>query len=240
MHLLNASVAASTVAMLVLSGGLAHTAPADQRLVQQNLPTEGPNDAPDVPNQENIPNPTQPTPSQPPNTAPNQLNNSNLSALDRQFMFRAAQSGMAEVQLGQLAVQRAASNEVRQFGQQMIQDHTQANAQLMQLFRQKGIPAPQDIGQQHQAIQAQLSNLSGASFDQAYMNYMVQEHGQDVSLFEQEAQQGQDTQVRTWARQTLPTLQAHLQQARTIMNNLQPSGAGEPDAVQTEPVPALW
>jgi putative membrane protein len=250
MHVLNASVAASTVALLVLSGGLAHTAPAD-RLVQQNLPTQGPNTAPDVQDQENDPNPTQTTPTQSPTTAPTQLNNNNLSDFDRQFMVRAAQSGMAEVQLGQLAVQRAASNEVRQFGQRMIQDHTRANAQLMQLSRQKGVSLPQTLGPQYQAIQARLSNLSGTSFDRAYMNQMVQQHSQDVSLFQQETQRGQDTQVRAWARQTLPALQAHLQQARTIANNLQPAGADapgttvqpgttQPGTVQTEPVPALW
>jgi len=249
MHSLNTSVVAGTVAMLVLAGGSALAAPAEFRLVQQTPPTQGPNGTPDGQNLENDPSPRQPTPTQAPDA--DQPDGNNLSALDRQFMIEAARSGMAEVQLGQLAVQRAASDEVRQFGQRMIQDHTQANAQLMQLFSQKGISAPQDIGSEHQAIQAQLSNLSGASFDRAYMNYMVQEHNQDIAAFEQEVQQGQDPQVQTWARQTLPTLRTHLQQAQTIVNNLQAPGTDvdetepeaqqvEPEAEQTEPVPALW
>lgn len=138
---------------------------------------------------------------------------------DQQFVTKAAQGGMAEVQLGQLAAQRAASNDVKQFGQRMVKDHTQANNQLKQLAQQKGITPPQDMGDEHKATMARLSNLSGAEFDREYMNHMVEDHTEDVSLFQREAQQGQDPDLKALAAKTVPTLQEHLQMARSIAGN---------------------
>jgi putative membrane protein len=141
-----------------------------------------------------------------------------LSSSDRKFITKAAQGGLAEVQLGQLASQRGASNAVKQFGQHMVQDHTQVNNQLKQLAAQKGVTLPTTIGSKNQQVKNYLSKLSGTNFDRQYLNQMLQDHQKNISAFEKEAQQGQDPDVKAFAAQALPTLKEHLQQARSIVN----------------------
>jgi putative membrane protein len=135
---------------------------------------------------------------------------------DRQFLMQAASSGMAEVQLGQLATQRAASAEVKQFGQRMVDDHTKANEELAALAQAKNIPVAKELDQQHQAMADTLATLNGAAFDRAYMTGQVADHEQAVTLFTTVAKEGQDAEVKAFAAKTLPTLQEHLQQARTL------------------------
>ncbi|MDZ7963063.1 MAG: DUF4142 domain-containing protein [Aulosira sp. DedQUE10] len=151
-------------------------------------------------------------------TSPSTSGQNNLSSLDRHFMTEAAQGGLAEVQLGQLASQRGANNTVKQYGQRMVQDHTQANSQLQQLAKQKGVTLPKSLNSEHQQVKQQLTKLSDRNFDRQYMNHMVQDHEKTVSLFQREAQEGQDADVKAFATQTLPTLQEHLQQAQSIAN----------------------
>ncbi|WP_432807797.1 DUF4142 domain-containing protein [Pantanalinema sp. GBBB05] len=145
---------------------------------------------------------------------------STISTLDNQFANQAGEAGLTEVQLGQLAVERAGSSEVKQYAQEMIQEHTQANNELKQLAAQKGITLPQTLNQQHQTAKANLSSLSGAAFDRAYMDLMKQDHAKVVSLFQQQANQGQDPDLKNWAAKTLPTLQEHKQMAQSVSNDV--------------------
>ncbi|MFN6476240.1 DUF4142 domain-containing protein [Nostoc sp. DedQUE07] len=159
-----------------------------------------------------------PSPTVSPTTSPTPSGQNNLSSADRQFITQAAQDGLAEVQLGQLALQRGASNVVKQFGQHMVEDHTQANNQLKQLAAQKGVTLPTTIGAKNQQVKQRLSKLSGANFDRQYLNQMLQAHQKDVAAFQTEAEQGQDADVKAFAAQTLPTLQQHLQEVSSLVN----------------------
>lgn len=98
------------------------------------------------------------------------ISQARLNAIDRVYVNEAAQAGMAEVEMAKLALEKSNNDNVRQYAQQMIQDHTPANKELMQLAQQKGITPPTDVGSKYQAIIAQLSQLSGADFDLAYRN----------------------------------------------------------------------
>ncbi len=153
---------------------------------------------------------------------------SNLSAADKKFMTEAAQGGLAEVQLGQLASKRATKSEVKQYAQRMVQDHTQVNTQLKQLASQKGVTLPTTIGKENLKVKQQLSQLSGTRFSKAYINDMVKDHVKDVSLFQNEAQNGQYPDVKAFAAQALPTLQEHLQMAKSIANPTTPSSTPAP------------
>ena len=148
-----------------------------------------------------------------------QSNRNQLSSFDTQFMAKAAQGGMAEVQLSQLALRRGASNEVKQYARRMINDHTQANARLMQLASRKGVSVPRTLDAQHQQIRAQLQQLFGQNFDQEYLRVMENDHVQTVSLFQNAAQQAQDADVQAFASNTLPKLQGHLQMVQAMLNN---------------------
>lgn len=135
---------------------------------------------------------------------------------DREFVRKAAEGGLAEVQLGQLASEKAASPEVKQFGQRMVDDHTKANDQLKQIAQQQGIALPDKLDAKDAAIKARLEKLSGKNFDRAYMHDMVTDHTKDVTEFKHEANGGRDSAVKSFAQQTVPTLESHLKEARNI------------------------
>ena len=139
---------------------------------------------------------------------------SQLSASDKAFMDKAAQGGMAEIELGQLATQKGRSEQVKQFGQKMVDDHTKANDQLKQVASQEGVTLPTGLDAKDEATKDKLSKLSGTQFDKAYMKDMVNDHKEDVAEFQKEAQNGKDPAVKNFAQQTLPVLQEHLQMAQ--------------------------
>ena len=135
---------------------------------------------------------------------------------DQTFAKQAAMDGLAEVQLGKLAVDHAASPDVKQFGQRMVDDHGKANQELMALVKQKDITVPTALDRKHQQAAARFATLQGAAFDRAYMQQMVKDHEADVKRFRTEAEQGQDPELKRFAANTLPTLEAHLNMARTL------------------------
>ncbi|HSS99808.1 MAG TPA: DUF4142 domain-containing protein [Terriglobales bacterium] len=139
-----------------------------------------------------------------------------LSTADSTFMKKAADGGMAEVELGQLAVQKASSSDVKAFGQRMVDDHGKANEQLKQLASEKRVELPQEPGAKHKATKAKLEQLSGTEFDRAYVDEMVRDHKKDVSEFQRESKSASDDGVKSFATQTLPTLQDHLKQIQGL------------------------
>jgi len=139
----------------------------------------------------------------------------NRMTADNGFVTKAAQGGMAEVELGRLAKDHAASDAVKQFGQMMVDDHSKANDELKDLAGKKGITLPTSVDAKHQATMDRLSKLNGAEFDRAYMREMVSDHRTDVNEFRRESQRGSDPDVKAWAGKTLPTLEHHLQTAES-------------------------
>jgi putative membrane protein len=139
---------------------------------------------------------------------------------DQHFIKEAADGGMAEVELGQLAADKATNPDVKEFAQRMVKDHSQANDQLKQIAMQKGVTLPTSPSKKNQATKDRLSRLSGDAFDKAYMADMVKDHKKDVAAFQRESSGGQDPDVKQFASQTLPTLQDHLKQAETVTPKL--------------------
>ena len=130
------------------------------------------------------------------------------------FTNEAAQGGMAEVQLGRLAAEKATDPSVREFGQRMIADHSRANAELKTLAAKKGMQLPNEVNSDQKSMMDKLSKLSGAEFDKEYMSAMLKDHEDDVKAFETQSKDGNDADVKSFAAKTLPTLQEHLQMAR--------------------------
>ncbi len=137
---------------------------------------------------------------------------------DQQFMMKAAQGGMAEVELGRLAKDHASNQAVKDFGQQMVDDHSKANDELKDLASRKSVTLPTDVNAKDKATMDRLSKMNGAAFDRAYMRDMVMDHKKDVAEFQKEANSGMDPDVKSWAAKTLPTLQHHLQMAQERAN----------------------
>lgn len=138
------------------------------------------------------------------------------SSADQAFAMKAAQGGMAEVKLGQLAEQRGSNPMVKEFGRRMVQDHSKANQQLMSVASSENIAIPKELDKSDQATYDRLSKLSGDEFDRAYARDMVKDHTKDVSDFQREANDGQNGAIKNFATQTLPTLQSHLNEARKM------------------------
>jgi putative membrane protein len=150
---------------------------------------------------------------------------SKLSSADRKFIMDAAEGGMAEVQLGQLAASQASDPDVKAFGQRMVDDHTKANDRLKQIAADKGVTLPTELKGSMKTMHDKLSKASGASFDKMYMQHMVSDHKKDVSEFQKESKSGKDADVKQFASDTLPTLQDHLKMAQTTASKVGAAGS---------------
>lgn len=139
---------------------------------------------------------------------------------DHKFALEAAMGGMMEVELGKVAAEKGASDEVRQFGQRMVDDHSKANSELMQLASGKGMTLPAAPDAKHQAEMQKLSALSGEKFDKEYVKMMLKDHKKDVAAFEKEAAAGMDAELKSFAASTLPTLREHLQMIQRINDKM--------------------
>lgn len=150
------------------------------------------------------------TPTTPTQGTPNRQGN--VTEVDRLFVMEAARGGMAEVRMAQMALQKTKNAQVRQYAQQMIQDHTPANQQLMQLAQQKGITPPTDLGK-YQVVMTRLAQLSGNEFDRAYMSEAgMNGHMENLAVHRRQAELGQDAELKAYAVRVLPVVQKHLQQ----------------------------
>lgn len=145
---------------------------------------------------------------------------------DRHFIEDAARGGMEEVQLGKLAVERAANPDVRTFGQRMIDDHTRANDQLRRIAEGKGVGMPGYLDHKGREAYDHLAKLSGPEFDRAYVRLMVKDHKDDVEDFHKAAEHAIDPEVRHFASAILPTLRDHLKMAQDLQDEVEHLGRG--------------
>ncbi len=139
---------------------------------------------------------------------------------DLGFMNAAATGSMAEVELGKLAVKQAQSNDVKQFGQKMIEDHSKALEELKQVAGRKNVTLPPDVMPTQKETMEKLSKLSGAEFDQEYVKTMVEDHKKDVTAFEAASKTAADADVKAFAVKTLPTLKMHKEMIEGIADKM--------------------
>ena len=134
------------------------------------------------------------------------------------FVKTVAISDMFEIQSGQLAAEKAENGDVKSFGQQMVDDHSKTSAQLKELIKNKDVrdQFPDTLDQDHQARLDKLKGLSGMQFDKSYVDMQVKAHEKAVSLFEDYAAAGEDSALKAWSADTLPTLKNHLKEANDL------------------------
>ena len=136
------------------------------------------------------------------------------------FLREAAQSGMAEVMLGNLALQKSQNEQIKSFAQQMVADHTTANGELATIAQSKSVALPTEVSAKQKSAVNKLNGMSGMEFDKAFMKQMVKDHEAAVKLFSRESERGTDNETKAFAAKTLPTLQNHLQMARTLNDSV--------------------
>jgi len=142
--------------------------------------------------------------------------NDQKPSADQHFVTDAAVGGMAEVELGKLAADKAANADVKKFGQRMADDHGKANDELKSLAQSRQITLPSAIDAKHKATIDRLSKLSGEAFDRAYVEEMLKDHQKDVAAFRTESKSGKDPEVKAWAGKMLPTLEEHLKMVQDL------------------------
>ena len=136
------------------------------------------------------------------------------------FMVKAADAGMAEVQIGQMAQNKATNAKVKGFAAMMVRDHSAANDQVILLAGQRNVTLPDSISKDHKKLANDLSKKTGKAFDKAYMDAMVKGHESVADLFEKSGDKVNDTDVKTFINNTLPKIKMHLDSARAIRKTL--------------------
>jgi len=138
------------------------------------------------------------------------------SSMDQMFIRKAMQDGMAEVQLGQLTLQKSSNDQVKQFAQRMIDDHTKLNDQMKPLAQQLAVDVPAQVSKKDRTTMAKLQELSGPAYDQAYIKDMVKDHKQALSDFQSEASSGKEQAVKNAASDGSRVINQHLQMAQQM------------------------
>jgi putative membrane protein len=138
------------------------------------------------------------------------------SSPDTAFYKHAAQGGIAEVELGNLAQQKSKNQSVRDFGAMMVRDHSAANDKLKDVAASRNVSLPTSASVSQKATKAKLEVLSGETFDKSYIKRMIKDHQEDIMMFRKEAESGQDPDAKAYAIATLPTLQAHLKKIKAV------------------------
>jgi putative membrane protein len=147
------------------------------------------------------------------------------AAPDAKFAMQAAQGGMAEVQMGQLALSKSRNAVVRAFAQKMVTDHTANNAKLAAIMRSEGMSVPTTVDPASRAMMTKLQGLSGAAFNSAYMSGQVRGHQQMQILMQSEANGGKDARLVAYAKTTLTAVNQHLNMAKADLAKLRSGGS---------------
>jgi len=135
---------------------------------------------------------------------------------DRLFGQIAAVGGLAEVDLGKLAADKASNPGVKQFAKRMVDDHEKANRQLKSIAQKSSIPLPSKTDAEHNKTRADLEKLNGPRFDRAYLSNQTVEHQKMAQLLAWEIGQGEDAEMQRFASETLPAVLEHLRLARDL------------------------
>jgi putative membrane protein len=135
---------------------------------------------------------------------------------DTEFAVEAADGGMLEVQLAQLALTKATSPRVKEYAQAIIDDHSKSNEELKSLAQSKNISLPTTLSEKNQKKYNDLAEKSGTDFDEAYSEFMVKDHKDDVNKFKKAARNAEDGDIKSWAAGKVPILEQHLSMAESL------------------------
>jgi putative membrane protein len=136
---------------------------------------------------------------------------------DQQFVDLAAQTDMVEANLGQLAQSASSSQPVKDYAQMLVTDHTKDFDQLYTLAHQANLNRPDAIDAAHnKAMIAPFQKLKGTAFDHRYIHDMIAGHTQAIAVYKKEAADAESSALKSYAEETLPTLQKHLDDAKAL------------------------
>jgi putative membrane protein len=135
----------------------------------------------------------------------------NLAPADKNFILAAAQGGMTEVALGELAARQGMRDDVKAFGQMMVKDHTAINSSLKALAGQKDVTIPDSLDAKHQRMVEKMAVLTGSDFDNAYIARMIKNHEKDSKEFKAESAETKDAEIKSFVDKSIRVVDDHLQ-----------------------------
>jgi putative membrane protein len=136
---------------------------------------------------------------------------------DQQFIDMAAQTDMLEAHLGQMAADQASRQDVKDYAQMLVTDHTADYQQLGALAAKDNFTVPKGLDDEHYKMTVPFAKLKGAAFDARYIHAMIEGHTKAIAVYTQEAANAQNMDVKAYASATLPTLQKHLSGAKDLL-----------------------
>jgi putative membrane protein len=139
---------------------------------------------------------------------------------DAEFATKAAVGGMAEVELGKLALTKTANPKIKEFANMMVNDHGKANEELMTVAKTKNITLPAVVDDEHQKKMDELKQKTGTDFDKAYTDAMVDGHKKTLTLMQDEAKDGKDADLKAFAAKTAPVVETHLNMINKIHDSI--------------------
>lgn len=149
---------------------------------------------------------------------------------DSDFAVEAADAGLAEIELGKLALERASDPRIKEFAKTMVDEHNKANDELMTIAAKKNLTLPPVPSADHAENMRELQEKSGDDFDRQYIDQMVKDHNRVVSMFENASENASDPDIRSFAAKTLSTLKDHQENAKELRDSLDGEhGLPEPD-----------
>jgi len=161
---------------------------------------------------------------EPTSAGPSSSEGATLSAADRSFVTEAAGSGLYEVAVARLATEKASDPAVKDYAAMLLDHHRQANDKLKLVAKDKGITVPAEIPAAKQRKIDALSQASGAAFDRQFIQEVgLHDHKNDIALFEKASKNAKDSEVRSFAENTLPTLRSHLDSAQKLPSKSAPT-----------------
>ena len=137
-------------------------------------------------------------------------------SLDRDFLIQAASANHAEIAINQLAYKKAVSTPVKDFADMLVKDHQSAYDQLAELLKNRKLGVVTGLEKNTKDTLDRLGKLEGKDFDREYLQCMIREHKNAVALFEGQANNGKEADIREYAKRLLPSLQKHLKKAQEL------------------------
>lgn len=139
---------------------------------------------------------------------------------DRMFMMKASQGNNAEIMTSRLALKKSQDKRVRMIATMLVKEHGAAEANLKQLAKAYKRTVPSGTDAAHMAMYRKLQGMSGPSFDKAYLAGQVKDHYATIALFKKEMENGNQTQVRSYAAKWLPGIENHTQMITATASNV--------------------
>lgn len=147
-------------------------------------------------------------------------NTAGTTGMSNDFVTKAADGGMMEVELAKIAQTNGSSAAVKDYGKMLETDHSKANAELMSIATGDNIAAPKTMSEMHAMHVKELQAKTGADFDKAYIKMMVEDHNKDIAEFKKASTSNDNAKVKAFAAKTLPVLQMHLTKAKAIQGKM--------------------